>query len=73
MIGQVIRTVAAKGVDMLRFVFSPRFFHIILFSFVFFASIGAAEEKHVSVDGNCDGRERMAPESCCRSRFGKYE
>ena len=57
MIGQVIRTVAAKGVDMLRFVFSPRFFHIILFSFVFFASIGAAEEKHVSVDGNCDGRE----------------
>ena len=67
MIGQVIRTIAAKGVDMLRFVFSPRFFHIILFSFVFFASIGAAEEKHVSVDGNCDGRERMATESCCRS------
>ena len=65
MIGQVIRTVAAKGVDMLRFVFSPRFFH--MFSFVFFASIGAAEEKHVSVDGNCDGRERMATESCCRS------
>ena len=73
MIGQVIRTVAAKGVDMLRFVFSPRFSHIILFSFVFFASIGAAEEKHVSVDGNCDGRERMATESCCRSCFGKDE
>ena len=73
MIGQVIRTVATKGVDMLRFVFSPRFFHIILFSFVFFASIGAAEEKHVSVDGICDCRERTETESCCRDCFGKSE
>ena len=58
---------------MFRFVFSPRFFHIILFSFVFFASIGAAEEKHVGVEGSFDSRERTETGSCCRNRLDERE
>ena len=59
----IIQTVANSVLSILRFVLSAKFLTTVTFSFLFFVSIGAAEEKHVSfcnVLSLCIGEEQQA-------------
>ena len=58
MITQTIQTILSLISDVVCFVFSARFINTVLFSFLFFVSIGAAEEKHGK-----NGKSKISKES----------